>query len=41
VINRVSKAIDFYKDAFGAKKLGVVVLPDGKILHARLKIGGF
>jgi PhnB protein len=33
------KAIDFYKDAFGAKKLSVVTLPDGKILHARMKIG--
>ena len=39
VINGAAKAIDFYKDAFGAKKLGVVILPDGKILHARIKIG--
>ena len=39
VINGAAKAIDFYKDAFGAKKLGVVTLPDGKILHARIKIG--
>jgi uncharacterized glyoxalase superfamily protein PhnB len=38
-INGAAKAIDFYKDAFGAKKLGVVTLPDGKILHARMKIG--
>jgi PhnB protein len=39
VINGAAKAIDFYKDAFGAKKLGVVTSPDGKILHARMKIG--
>jgi PhnB protein len=38
-INGAAKAIDFYKDAFGAKKIGVVTLPDGKILHARMKIG--
>src|SRR6266487_2101749 len=38
-INGAAKAIDFYKDAFGAKKLSVVTLPDGKILHARMKIG--
>jgi PhnB protein len=38
-INGAAKAIDFYKDAFGAKKLGVETLPDGKILHARMKIG--
>jgi PhnB protein len=39
VINGAAKAIEFYKDAFGAKKLGVVTLPDGKILHARMKMG--
>ena len=38
-INGAAEAIDFYKDAFGAKRLGVVTLPDGKILHARMKIG--
>jgi hypothetical protein len=35
IINRAAEAIDFYKTAFGAKKLGVETLPDGKILHER------
>jgi len=39
VINGAAKAIEFYKNAFGARKLGVATLPDGKILHARVKIG--
>jgi uncharacterized glyoxalase superfamily protein PhnB len=39
VINGAAKAIEFYKNAFGARKLGVASLPDGKILHARVKIG--
>jgi len=29
----------FLQGCIWSKKLGVVVLPDGKILHARLKIG--
>jgi PhnB protein len=34
------KAIEFYKKAFGAKVIGEVVKgPDGKVLHALLKIG--
>jgi PhnB protein len=39
VINGAAKAIEFYKNAFGARKLGVATLADGKILHARVKIG--
>jgi len=39
IINGAAEAIDFYKNAFGAKKPGVETLPDGKILHARMKIG--
>ncbi len=39
IINGAAEAIDFYKNACGAKKLGVEILPDGKILHARMKIG--
>jgi len=34
-----TKAIDFYKKAFGAKELAQETMPDGKILHARIKIG--
>ncbi len=35
-----SEAIKFYRNAFGARELGKTALPDGKILHARIKIGG-
>lgn len=33
------KAIEFYKQAFGAKERGVMKGPDGKVLHAELMIG--
>ncbi len=33
------RAIEFYKKAFGAKELGRMPSPDGKIAHAELKIG--
>lgn len=39
VINGAANAIEFYKNAFGARKLGVATTPDGKILHGRIKIG--
>ena len=32
-------AIEFYKKAFGAKELGRMPGPDGKIMHAELQIG--
>ncbi|HEX2034111.1 MAG TPA: VOC family protein [Chloroflexota bacterium] len=32
-------AIEFYKRAFGAEELGRMPSPDGKVLHAELKIG--
>jgi PhnB protein len=32
-------AIEFYKQAFGAKERGVMKGPDGKIMHAELMIG--
>jgi len=34
-----SKAIEFYQKAFGAEVRGVHKTPDGKIMHASLKIG--
>jgi PhnB protein len=34
-----AKAIDWYKKALGAEELGRAVGPDGKIMHAELKIG--
>lgn len=39
VVNNCSAAIDFYKKAFGAEDRGRMEGPDGKIMHAELKIG--
>jgi len=34
-----AKAIEFYKKAFGAEIKGVHKTPDGKVMHAELRIG--
>ena len=34
-----AKAIDFYKRAFGAQELERLAGPDGRVMHAELKIG--
>jgi PhnB protein len=34
-----ARAIEFYKQAFGAEARGVMKDPDGKVMHAELKIG--
>jgi PhnB protein len=40
VVKGGKKAIQFYKDAFGAKELHVMLMPDGQsVMHAELKIG--
>jgi len=39
VIRGAAKAIEFYKQAFGAEVKGVHTTPDGKVMHAMLKIG--
>ena len=39
VCNGAAAAIDFYKQAFNAQELGRMPSPDGKIMHAMLKIG--
>ena len=40
VVRDAAKAIDFYKQAFGAKEIARMPLPDGKKLgHAELQIG--
>jgi len=40
VIRNAARAIDFYKEAFGAKELSRMPGPDGKsIMHAEIKIG--
>jgi len=32
-------ALEFYRKAFGAKKLSEVLTPDGKLVHGRIRIG--
>lgn len=39
IIDQASKAIAFYKKVFGAKEVLRMDRPDGKIMHAELKIG--
>ena len=38
-VRDAAKAIEFYKQAFGAKERGVMKGPDGKVMHAELQIG--
>ncbi|HXO35917.1 MAG TPA: VOC family protein [Candidatus Acidoferrales bacterium] len=38
-VRDAARAIDFYKPAFGAVERGVMKGPDGKIMHAELRIG--
>lgn len=38
-LREAPKAIEFYQEAFGAQVLGVHKTPDGKVMHATLKIG--
>ncbi len=39
VVRDAPRAIDFYKRAFSAEVKGVHYTPDGKVMHATLKIG--
>lgn len=38
-VRNAAKAIEFYKQAFGAKERGVMKGPDGKVMHAEIQIG--
>lgn len=38
-IKDAAKAIDFYKNAFGAEEVFRITTPDGKIGHAEIRIG--
>ncbi|MEE6175040.1 VOC family protein [Mycobacterium sp. 050134] len=40
VVDDAAAAIDFYVQAFGAEELGRVPRPDGKLVHAALRING-
>ena len=39
VLDNAAQAIDFYKKAFGAQEVSRGLGPDGKIMHAQIKIG--
>lgn len=39
VLSDAAKAIEWYKDAFGAKELARMPAPGGKIMHAEILIG--
>jgi PhnB protein len=39
IVRGASEAIDFYKRAFGAEEVGRMPGPDGKIMHAEIRIG--
>jgi PhnB protein len=38
-VRNAARAIEFYKQAFGAVEKGVMKGPDGKVMHAELRIG--
>ncbi len=39
IVNDAAKAIEFYKEAFGAEELFRFPMPDGKLAHAEIKVG--
>ena len=39
IVKGAAKAIDFYQRAFGATELFRMPIPDGKIMHAEIRIG--
>jgi PhnB protein len=39
ILENAAAAIEFYQRAFGAEELGRSVGPDGKIMHAEIRIG--
>lgn len=38
-LRNAAQAIEFYKQAFGAQELGRSLTPDGKVMHAAIRIG--
>jgi PhnB protein len=39
IVNNSAKAIEFYQQAFGAKKRRMFNMPDGKTIYAEIQIG--
>jgi PhnB protein len=40
IVSRAAEAIAFYERAFGARELVRLAMPDGRIGHAELRLGG-
>lgn len=40
IVKNAPKAIEFYKKAFGAEEVSRCPGPDGRLMHAEIKIGG-
>src|SRR5438876_10748908 len=38
-VRNAEQALEFYKNAFGAETLHVARMPDGKVMHAALRVG--
>ena len=38
-VREAARAVEFYKQAFGAVERGVMKVPDGKVMHAEVRIG--
>jgi PhnB protein len=39
VVREAAEALEFYRKAFGAELKGVHYTPDGKVMHAEMKVG--
>jgi uncharacterized glyoxalase superfamily protein PhnB len=39
IVRDAARAITFYEKAFGAQLLGKMLTPDGKVMHASMKVG--
>lgn len=39
IVTNAGKAIDYYKEAFGAQELTRLATPEGRVMHAEIKIG--
>ncbi len=39
IVTNAAKAIDYYKEAFGAKELTRLATPEGRVMHAEIKVG--
>jgi PhnB protein len=40
-VDDCAKAIEFYREALGAEVVTLATMPDGTVMHAELRLGGF